>query len=45
MKKFALNFFDDLKITAAGLFGGGDSFTVKDVKDKIRSTFGPIDPD
>lgn len=39
------NFFDDVKITASGLFGGGDSFTVKDVKDKLRQTFGPIDPD
>jgi len=39
------NFFDDVTITASGLFGGGDSFTVKDVKDKLRKTFGPIDPD
>lgn len=39
------NFFDDVKITASGLFGGGESFTVKDVKDKLRNTFGPIDPD
>lgn len=39
------NFFDNVKFTASGLFGGGDSFTVKDVKDKLRETFGPIDPD
>ena len=45
MKKFALTFFDDVKITASGLFGGGDSFTIKDVKEKFRDAFGPIDPD
>ena len=45
MKKFAKTFFDDVKFTASGLFGGGDSFTVKDVKDKWNEAFGPIDPD
>ena len=45
MKKFAMTFFDDVTIKASGLFGGGASFTVKDVKDNLRSTFGPIDPD
>ena len=45
IKNFFKNFFDDVKITASGLFGGGDSFTVKDIKDKLRKTFGPIDPD
>ena len=39
------NFFDNVTFTASGLFGGGQSFTVKDVKDKLRQTFGPIDPD
>ena len=38
------NFFDDLKITASGIFGGGDSFTIKDVKSNIRKAFGPINP-
>ena len=45
MKKFASTFFDDVKITASGLFGGGDSFTVKDIKDTLRDAFGPIDPE
>lgn len=45
MKKFAKTFFDDVKITAKGLFGGGDSFTVGDIKKSLRSAFGPIDPD
>ena len=45
MKKFAKTLFDDMKITASGLFGGGDSFTVKDVKDAVNDIFGPIDPD
>ena len=45
MKKFAKTFFDDVKFTASGLFGSGDSFTVKDVKDKWNEVFGPIDPD
>ena len=44
MKKFAKTLFDDMKITASGLFGGGDSFTVKDVKDTVNDIFGPIDP-
>ena len=44
MKKFAKTLFDDMKITASGLFGGGDSFTVKDVKDAVNDIFGPIDP-
>lgn len=39
------NFFDNVTFTASGLFGGVQSFTVKDVKDKLRQTFGPIDPD
>ena len=42
---YFLNFFDDVTFTARGLFGGGASFTVKDVKDYMRKTFGPIDPD
>ena len=43
---YLMNFFDDVKFTARGwLGGGGDSFTVKDVKDSMRQTFGPIDPD
>lgn len=46
MKKFAKTFFDDLTITGSGLFGGGgNSFTVKDIKDKFDSVFGPINPD
>lgn len=45
MKKFAKTFFDDVTITASGLFGGGDSFTIKDIKDKFKDTFGSIDPD
>ena len=45
MKKFAKTLFDDMKITASGLFGGGDSFTIKDVKDAVNDIFGPIDPD
>jgi len=44
MKKFAKTLFDDMKITASGLFGGGDSFTVKDVKNAVNDIFGPIDP-
>lgn len=39
------NFFDDVTIKASGIFGGGDSFKVKDVKDYLRKNFGPIDPD
>lgn len=45
MKKYAKNFFDDVTFTTSGLFGGGKSFTVKDVKDAWKSAFGPIDPD
>lgn len=45
MKKFAMTFFDDVTFKAAGIFGGGDSFKVSDVKDALRSVFGPIDPD
>lgn len=45
MKKSAKTFFDDLTFTADGLFGGGDSFTVKDVKEKWNDAFGPVDPD
>lgn len=45
MKKFAKTLFDDMKFTADGLFGGGDSFTVKDVKKAFNDVFGPIDPD
>lgn len=45
MKKFAATFFDDVKIYGSGLFGGSYSFTVKDVKDKLKDTFGRIDPD
>lgn len=44
MKKFAKTLFDDVKITASGLFSGGDSFTVKDIKDAVNDIFGPIDP-
>ena len=45
MKKAAKTFFDDLTFKASGLFGGGDSFSIKDIKDKFREAFGPIDPD
>lgn len=45
MKKFASTMFDDLKIKADGLFGGGQEFTVKDAKEALRGVFGPIDPD
>ena len=45
MKKFVKTFFDDVTIKASGLFGGGDSFTVKDIKKSLRNVFGPIDPD
>lgn len=46
MKKFAKTFFDDVTFKAQGIFGGGggDSFTVKDVKDSFKSVFGSIDP-
>lgn len=43
--RYFTTFFDDLTITASGIFGGGQSFTVKDVKSALRKTFGPIDPD
>jgi len=39
------NFFDGVTIKASGIFGGGDSFSVKDMKDYLRKNFGPIDPD
>lgn len=45
MKKFAKTLFDTTTITAHGIFGSGDSFTVKDVKDALNDAFGPIDPD
>jgi hypothetical protein len=45
MKKFAATLFDDLKITSDGLFGGGQSFTVGDVKKAVGDLFGNIDPD
>ena len=46
VKKFAATFFDDVTFTASGLLGGGGkSFTVKDVKDSLKSVFGSIDPD
>lgn len=45
LKNYFSTFFDDLTITASGIFGGGQSFTVKDVKSALRKTFGPIDPD
>ena len=45
MKKFAKTFFDDVTIKASGLFGGGDSFTVKDIKDKFKETFGAVNPE
>ena len=32
MKDFALSFFDNLKITASGLFGGGQELTGKEVR-------------
>lgn len=44
MKKFAKTFFDGVKISGTGLFGGGYSFTVKDIKDAVNDIFGPIDP-
>lgn len=43
LKKFAATFFDDLTITADGLFGGGKSFTVGDVKKAIKDVFGNVD--
>ncbi len=39
------NLFDDVTFKAWGIFGSGDSFKVKDVKDAMRKAFGPIDPD
>lgn len=45
MKKFAATLFDDLKITGDGLFGGGQSFTVGDIKKVVGDLFGNIDPD
>lgn len=45
VKKFASTFFDDVTFKSSGLFGGGDSFSIKDAKDKWRDAFGPIDPD
>ena len=44
-KKFRKTFFDNLTITASGLFGGSSSFTVGDIKKSFRDAFGPIDPD
>jgi hypothetical protein len=45
MKKFAATLFDDLKITADGIFGSGQSFTVGDVKKAVGDLFGSVDPD
>lgn len=39
------NFFDDVTFKASGIFGSGNEFKVKDVKDYMRKHFGPIDPD
>jgi hypothetical protein len=44
MKKFAATLFDNLKITSDGLFGGGQSFTIGDVKKAVGDLFGGIDP-
>lgn len=45
MKKFASTFFDDLQIKADGLFGGGgDTLSIKQIKDSFKSVFGGIDP-
>lgn len=37
MKDFALSFFDNLKITASGLFGGGQELTGKDVRKSVHN--------
>ena len=44
MKKFAAEFFDTLTIKADGLFGGGQTLSVKQVKDDFKKVFGSIDP-
>lgn len=44
MKKFAAEFFDTLTIKADGLFGGGQTLSVKQVKDEFKKVFGSIDP-
>lgn len=36
MKDFATSFFDNLKITASGLFGGGQEITGKDIRKKFH---------
>jgi hypothetical protein len=44
MTKFAATLFNNLKITSDGLFGGGQSFTVSDIKKAVGNLFGNIDP-
>ena len=45
LKKFAATFFDNVTFTSTSIFGGsGGSFTIKDVKDKLKDMFGAIDP-
>lgn len=46
LKKFAATFFDKVTFTSTSIFGGsGGSFTIKDVKDKLKDMFGAIDPE
>lgn len=46
IKKSAFSLFDDIKITPAGIFGGGTSFTVKDIKKSVKGLLGlgGVDP-
>lgn len=36
MKDFAVKFFDNIKLTASGLFGGGDTITGKDIRKQFH---------
>jgi len=44
LKKSIKTLGDDITIKASGIFGGGDSFKVKDIKDKVKGMF-TVDPD
>lgn len=46
IKKSAFSLFDDIKITPAGIFGSGSSFTVKDIKKGVKNLLGlgGVDP-
>lgn len=46
IKKSAFSLFDDIKITPAGIFGSGSSFTVKDIKKSVKNLLGlgGVDP-